>query len=77
MIQVKIGLTGSKIVELNSLAYNRVQKKTLENRYRVKLHDHSPIFRDQLIEKKIRPIVLIVLVLGRVEKMPKKRIKKL
>ena len=48
------------------------QKKALENRYRVQMHVHSPIFQGQLREKKIRPITLIVWVLGRVKKMPKK-----
>ena len=40
-----------------------------EDRYRVEMHDHSPIFQGQLKEKKIRPITLIVWVLGRVKKM--------
>ena len=46
------------------------RKKTLENRYMIEMHNHSPIFHGQLIE--IRPITLIVWVLGRVEKKPKK-----
>ena len=36
------------------------------------MHVHSPIFHGQLKEKKIRPITLIVWVLERAEKMPKK-----
>ena len=51
-------------------------KKALENRYRVEMHVHSPICHCQLKENKIRPISLIVWVLGRVEKMPKKLPKK-
>ena len=47
-------------------------EKALENRFRVEMHVHSPIFQGQLKEKKIRPITLIVWVLGRVKKMPKK-----
>ena len=48
------------------------RKKALENRYRVEIHVHSPIFQGQLKETKIRPITLIVWVLGRVKKMSKK-----
>jgi len=36
------------------------------------MHVHNPIVQGQLIAKIIRPITLIVLVLGRVEKIPKK-----
>ena len=39
------------------------------------MHVHSPIFHGQLKEKNVRPITLIVCVLGRVEKMPKNRLK--
>ena len=42
-------------------------EKGLENRYRVEMHVHSPIFQGQLEEKKFRPITLIVWVLGRVK----------
>ena len=44
-------------------------KKALENRYWVEMYVYSPIIQGQL--KKIRPITLIVWVLGRIEKMPK------
>jgi len=37
-----------------------VSPLTLENRYRVKIHAHSPSFQGQLIEKKIRSITFIV-----------------
>ena len=47
-------------------------KKALENRYRVEMHVHSPIFQGQFKKNKIRLITLIVWVLGRVKKMPKK-----
>ena len=43
----------------------------LENMYRVEIHVHGPIFHFQL-KKKIRPITLIVSVLGRVKKCLKK-----
>ena len=46
--------------------------KALENRYRVEMHVHSPIFKGQLIVKQLKSITFIVWVLGRVEKMPKK-----
>ena len=36
------------------------------------MHVYSPVFQGQLIEKKIRSITFIVLVLGRVKKIPKK-----
>ena len=39
------------------------------------MHIQSAIFQGQLREKKVRPITFIVWVLGRVEKMPKKRVK--
>ena len=48
------------------------RKGALENRYRVKMHVHSQILQDQLIEKKIRSITFIVWVPGRVEKNAKK-----
>ena len=41
------------------------------------MHVHSPIFQGQLKVKKIRPITLIVWVLGRVEKNSKKKVKKM
>ena len=47
-------------------------KKALENRYRVEMHVHSPIFQGQLIENKIRSITFLVWVLGRVKKISKK-----
>ena len=53
------------------------KKKTLENSYRVEMHVYSPVFQGQLIEKKIRSITLLVWVLGRVEKMPLKKSKKI
>ena len=40
------------------------------------MHINRPIFQGQLIEKKIRPITLIVLALGKVEKRQKKRVTK-
>ena len=43
----------------------------IENRDRVEMHVHSPIFHGQLKEK-VRPITILVWVLRRVEKMPKK-----
>ena len=46
-------------------------EKALENRYRVEMHDHSPIVQGQHIEKN-RPITFIVWVLGKVEKYAKK-----
>ena len=39
------------------------------------MHVYSPVFQGQLIEKKITSITFIVWVLGRVEKMPKKKSK--
>jgi len=36
------------------------------------MHVHGPNFHGQLQEKKSRPITLMVWVLGRVEKKPKK-----
>ena len=41
------------------------------------MHDHSPIFQGQLIEKKIRSITFIVWVLERVEKNALKKVKKM
>ena len=46
------------------------KKKSLENWLRVEMQVHSPIFQGQLIEKN-RSVTFIVLVLGRVVKMPK------
>ena len=51
-------------------ASHPLKKKALENRYRVEIHVHSPIFQGQLIEKKIRSITFLVWVLGKVKKMP-------
>ena len=48
-------------------------KKALEISYRVEMHVYSPVFKGQLIEKKIRSITFIVCVLRRVEKRPKKK----
>ena len=49
------------------------KKKALENRYRVEMHVHSPIFsRPAHRKKKIKPITLIVWVLERVKKCLKK-----
>ena len=45
-------------------------------RERVEMNVHSPIFQGQLIEKKLRPIILIVCELGKVEKNAKKKVKK-
>ena len=48
------------------------RKKAFKNRCRVETHVHSRIFQGQLI-KKIRPITLIVWVLGRVKRWLKIR----
>ena len=53
------------------------RKKTLENRYKVEMHVHSPTCQCQVIEKKIIPLTLIVWVQGRVEKTAKKRVRKM
>ena len=45
-----------------------LEKKALENRHRIEMHVHSQIVRGQFKKKKMRPIILIVWVLGRVEK---------
>ena len=42
-------------------------------RYRNEIHVHSPIWHGQLKEKQIRPITLIVWVLGRVDKKCQKK----
>ena len=52
------------------------RKKTLENRYKVEMHVHSPTCQCQVIEKKIIPLTLIVWVQGRVEKNGKKKSQK-
>ena len=48
--------------------------RPLENRYRVELHVQSPFFKDSSV-KKIRPITLIVWVLGKVEINAQKNVK--
>ena len=40
--------------------------------YTLEMHDYSPIFQGQLIEKN-KPITLRIWVPGRVEEMPKKK----
>ena len=44
------------------------RKKALENRHRVEMYVHKPIYQGQLIAKKIRPITVIVWALERGEK---------
>ena len=39
-------------------------KKALKSMYRVEMHVHSPISHGNLTEKKIRPITVIVWVVG-------------
>jgi len=59
-------------IEAGGGVWRPTYKKALENSFMVEMHVHSPISHSQLKEKNIRPITLIVWVLGEGGKIPNK-----